>query len=169
MRKLFALAVLCAGIASAQYDVYKFSRSGTLSTGTTAFTIALPPTGDNDVRLLDFTLQCSADCTPQTERDGTAPTAPPATLGSWRPEDKDSAPKLTGVPIQPAVRIYYDSNSTGGTLADEPFVFPAGALVPWSTGAVALTGSGLTTNYTIRITAAIGTTYRFQLRARIRR
>lgn len=166
MRKIFALAVLCAGSALAQSDVWIFSRTAALSSASVAFTIALPPTGANQVQLLDYTLQCTADCSVTTERNGSAPTA---TQGTWRPEDWDTAPKSDPTTIiQPSMRVYYNSDSTGGVLQDEPFVFPAGAIVPWSTGVVILTGSGLTNNWTLRIGPMTGT-YRIQIKVRARR
>lgn len=167
MRKLLALAVLLCIPAFAQSDVWKFSRTAALSGTSVAFTVALPASGAaQEVELLDYTLQCTADCAVTTERNGSVPTA---TLGAWRPEDLGTAPKLgNGSVIQPITLIYFASDSTGGTLADESFSFPANAVVPWSTGQVILTGTGATTNYTIRIGPFTGT-YRFQIRVRIRR
>ena len=166
MRKLLVLAALCLP-ALAQSDNWKFSRTAVLSGTATAITVALPASGTaQEVEILDFAIQCTADCAVTTERNGSGPTA---TLGSWRPEDLGTAPKDGGgVPIQPATKVYFNSDSTGGTLCDEAFIFPANALVPWATGQVILTGTGATTNYTIRIGPLTGT-YRIQLRVRIRR
>lgn len=165
MRILITLLALCAS-AYAQSDVWKYSKSATLSGAATAFTVSLPPTGSRQqAEILDFTLQCTADCTVSTERNGSAPTA---TLGTWRPEDLDSAPKSAGTPVQPVVRIYHSSDSTGGSTMDEPYLFPANAIVPWGLGTVVLTGIGATTNVTIRLATFTGT-YHFQIRVRIRR
>lgn len=166
MRYLLALAALSALPAFGQSDIWKFSRTATLSATSAAFTVSLPAAGVNEVEILDFTLQCTADCAVTTERNGSAPTA---TLGTWRAENLDTAPRDVGnAVVQPTVRIHFNSDSTGGAVADESFVFPANAIVPWSTGQVIMTGAGTTTNYTIRIGPMTGT-YRFQLRARIRR
>lgn len=166
MRYLFALAALSAFPAFGQSDVWKFSRTATLTATSAAFTISLPATGVNEVELLDFTVQCSTDCAVQTERNGSAPTA---TLGTWRPENLDTAPRDgSNNVMQPVVRIHYNSDSSGGALTDESFIFPANSIVPWTTGQVVLTGSGTNNNYTVRIGPMTGT-YRFQIRARIRR
>jgi hypothetical protein len=167
MRRLFAALVVCSSIGFAQSDIWKYSKSATLSGTATAFTIALPDTGPGQqVEILEYTLQCTADCTVQTERNGSAPTA---TAATWRCEDVDTCPKNGTTPIQPVSKIYHLSNSTGGGLHDEPYIFPANAIVPWKSGtALVLTGLGSTNNFTIRIAAFTGT-YHFTIRARIRR
>jgi hypothetical protein len=154
--------VLCAFAlgASAQSDIWRYSKTGT---GNLTVTIQLPSSGaSQQVELMDYTLQCTADCTVSTERNGSQATQ---TAGVWRCQDFDTCPKNGSTPIQPATKVYEGSNSTGGSALDEPYVFIANALIPWM-----LTGTTLTNfsaNWTIKV---VGTgTYHFQLRARIRR
>src|SRR3982751_2017075 len=117
MRKLLVLAALCSVPALAQSDNWKFSRTAVLAGTATAITIALPASGAaQEEEILDFALQCPADCAVTTERNGSAPTA---TLGTWRPEDLGTAPKDGGgAVVQPATKVYFNSDSTGGSLSD---------------------------------------------------
>jgi len=162
-RALMLLVIACIG-ATAQ-DVWKYSTSGTLSSASASFTVALPATGNNQVDLLDYVLQCTASCTVSTFINQTAPTA---TLAAWRAENPSTTPD--GGATQPKALIYTASNSTGGTKADEPFVLPANAIMPWDLQGITLIGSGTTKNYTVKIGPFTATTtYTIQIRVKVRR
>src|SRR5688572_9398401 len=89
------VALVCAIGAFAQsYDRYTVAYSVTLAGATTAFAVQLPSTGVHQTEIVEFGLQCTADCSLRFENNGNAATgsnATAATVTAYNPETTPAA------------------------------------------------------------------------------
>lgn len=150
MRKLFALAVLCASSALAQSDTFTVSYSATLAGATTALSIQLPDTGSYQVEVIDATAQCSAACPIRLERNGAAAVANGSTINAVAPAALNPETTPAALQTTPNVNAFSGSGVPAGTVVSPVWTIPAGGILPLGGGRV-LTGSGGTTNYILRI------------------
>lgn len=167
LSKCFALALLCAFGASAQYwDRFTTSYSVTLAGATTAFAVQLPSTGTHQTEILETGVQCTADCPLRFEVNSAAASALNATAGTVVALNPESTP--ASLVTTPNIQAWYGTGVPTGTTVLPTMTYPANAIVPFGSGRILSTKSATNVNYIIRVpTNYTGTiTIYFSLRVR---
>jgi hypothetical protein len=150
MRKLFALAVLCAASAFAQMDTFTVSYSATLSAAQTAVSIQLPTSGNHQAEIAEVTVGCSAACPVRLEINGSAATANGSTINSVSPQALNPESTPSALQTTPNFNAFSGSGIPSGTAITPTWTIPAGAILPFGGGRV-ITGAGGAKNYIVRV------------------
>lgn len=150
-----ALMLLCCVPASAQYprsagdlpEVFTIAHSCTASGTACVWTIQQPASNAKNVKLLGFTVYCSAACTFTQERNGTAASA--NTITPTKVNTESSA--------TPTFTAHHTSGSTGGTSIGGTSYVAAGETLSIDLASNYILGSGTTRNFTVRTSSFTGT------------
>lgn len=168
MRKLFALAVLCAASAFAQKDTFVVSYSATLAAAQTAVSIQLPTSGQQEAEIAEVTVGCSAACPVRLEINGAASTANGSTINSIAPQALNPESTPSALQTTPNFNAFSGSGIPSGTPITPTWTIPAGAILPFGSGRV-LTGNGGAVNYIVRVPSAYTGTIQIFISVRSRR
>jgi hypothetical protein len=174
MRKIFALALLCAGSIFAQADIYTVQTQLTLPASTAgALSVQLPTTGANQSEIIEAIAQClDTQCDIRAEVNGAG-----ASVGTGATQETPAALDPETAPATPISSRITAWSGTGTTIpAGTPIGSPSTGWRSGATGIMSfgggrrLTGAGQTRNYTLRVLGThTGTVVRLYISVRVRR
>lgn len=128
-------------------EVFTIAHSCSASGSACVWTIQQPASGAKNLRLVGFTVYCSAACTFTQERNGTA--ASGSTITPTKVNTESSA--------TPTFTAHHTSGSTGGTSIGGTSYVAAGVTLPIDLTNIYILGSGTTKNFTVRTSSFTGT------------
>jgi hypothetical protein len=168
LARVFALALVCALGAVAQYDTYTISYSAAIDSATTALAIQIP-SGQHITEVEEVSAQCigTAPCFVRLEINSatiTTDNATAATIQALNPETTPAALIAT-----PNLRAYFGTNVPVGTIITPEWRLPANALVPLPSGRRLTTRPSGSSNYIVRVSQAYTGTVLLFMQVRVRR
>lgn len=128
-------------------EVFTVAHSCSASGSACVWTIQQPASGAKNLKLIGFTVYCSAACTFSQERNGTA--ASGNTITPTKVNTESSA--------TPTFTAHHTSGSTGGTSIGGTSYVAAGVTQPIDLTSNYIIGSGTTRNFTVRTSSFTGT------------
>lgn len=146
-----AMLLLCLCAAFGQTDTYTVTYEVSLEDAVTALAIQQPASGSFQIEIVDWSVQCSANCSIKFESNGAAATVGNSTAANVVALNPESTP--ADLVTTPKATAWYGSGVPAGTQVSTSWTLPGGSIVPFGSTRILSAKTGVNSNYIMRVAA----------------